>query len=186
MIPVFDHNHVTPPHIGNPTDLSQLSPYTSNSLEFVQHFATSKERIEILNGLLRFRKRLNDFGILEGFQWLDGSFTENIEVSLGRSPRDLDIVTFFNQSILNTEQIEGISEKFKDFFDFEESKANYKLDHYPVNYANHPILTIESTRYWIQLFSHNRLGVWKGIIKIELNTPDIDKQAIDYLSNLAI
>lgn len=186
MIPNFDHNNVTPPHIGDPTDITQLSPYLSNALEFTQHFATSNERIEIISGLLQFRKRLNELGITEGFQWLDGSFTENIEISLGRAPRDLDIVTFFNQSILNNDQIIEIQNNFTEFFDFEESKANFKLDHYPVNYYANPLLTIESTRYWLQLFSHNRIGVWKGIIKIELNTPNLDEQAIEYLSNLVL
>lgn len=186
MIPYFDHNNVTPPHIGSPIDGSQLSPYSSNILEFSQHFATTNERIEILKGLVSFRKKLNDHGITEGFQWLDGSFTENVEVSLGRPPRDLDIVTFYNHSILSNIQIQEIEDNFTDFFDFEESKTNYKLDHYPVNYFSHPLLTIESTRYWIQLFSHNRLGVWKGIIKIPLNTPTIDNEAEDYLCNLVL
>lgn len=186
MIPFFDHNNVTPPHIGSPTDSSQLSPYSSNIVEFAQHFATSNERIEILKGLVSFRKKLNEVGVNEGFQWLDGSFTENIEISESRAPRDLDIVTFYNQSTLNDDQIQEIESNFTDFFDFEESKANYKLDHYPVNYFRHPLLTIEATRYWIQLFSHNRLGVWKGIIKIPLNTPDLDNQAEEYLCNLVL
>lgn len=186
MIPNFDHNHVTPPHIGDPTDKSQLSPYLSNSLEFTKHFATSPERIDILNGLLKFRKKLNDVGIIEGFQWLDGSFTENIEISEKRAPRDLDIVTLFNPNILTPIQVDDIQNNFTDFFDFEQSKINYKLDHYPFNYNLNPLFTIDYTRYWIQLFSHNRLGVWKGIIRIELNTPGFDNEASEYLSNLVL
>jgi hypothetical protein len=38
------------------------------------------------------------------------------------------------------------------------------------------------TRYWIQLFTHNRLGVWKGILRLELNTTDIDKLALEHLN----
>ncbi|MBV6878633.1 hypothetical protein NG800_001970 [Epilithonimonas ginsengisoli] len=186
MIPNFDHNNVTPPHIGNPTDRSQLSPYLSNSLEFVQQFATSPQRIEILEGLLKFRKKLNEVGIIEGFQWLDGSFTENIEISEERAPRDLDIVTLFNPNILAPEQIDEIQNNFIDFSDFNTSKINYKLDHYPFNYAMNPLFTIEYTRYWIQLFSHNRLGIWKGIIRLELNTPEIDDSAFEYLNNLTL
>ncbi len=33
------------------------------------------------------------------------------------------------------------------------------------------------TRYWISLFSHNRLGVWKGMLRIALNTPSEDAAA---------
>ncbi|QES93101.1 hypothetical protein F0358_10485 [Empedobacter brevis] len=186
MIPDFDHNHVTPPHIGDPRKRDEISPYHSDTLEFVTKFGTSIERVEILKGFLRFRERLNEVGVLEGFQWLDGSFTENIEISENRAPRDLDLVTFYNLSILNEGQKKEINDNFTEFFDVDKSKANYKLDHYPFNYTHLPELTVRYSTYWIQLFSHNRLGVWKGIIKVDLNTPDIDQQAIEYLTNLAL
>ncbi|CAK0770435.1 hypothetical protein CCP3SC1_50035 [Gammaproteobacteria bacterium] len=38
-------------------------------------------------------------------------------------------------------------------------------------------MTLEQARYWILLFSHNRLGVWKGMLKIDLNTPKEDELA---------
>ena len=57
------------------------------------------------------------------------------------------------------------------------SKANYSLDHYPFDAGFSPALTLEQTRYWILLFSHNRLGVWKGMLRIELNTPAEDTAA---------
>jgi hypothetical protein len=33
-------------------------------------------------------------GIVEGFQWIDGSFIEDAEKSRGRPPADIDIITF--------------------------------------------------------------------------------------------
>lgn len=57
------------------------------------------------------------------------------------------------------------------------SKANFALDHYPFDAGFHPELTLDQTRYWILLFSHNRLGVWKGMLRIELNTPAEDVAA---------
>ena len=42
------------------------------------------------------------------------------------------------------------------------------------------------TRYWIQLFTHNRLGVWKGILRLELNTAEIDQEALTYLNNIEL
>lgn len=95
MIPNFDHNNVVPPHLGNPTETTDLSPYSCNSLELCQNFATTKERIEILKGLISFRHKMTLNGITEGFEWLDGSFIENIEITEKRPPRDLDLVTFF-------------------------------------------------------------------------------------------
>jgi hypothetical protein len=33
-------------------------------------------------------------GLDNGFQWIDGSFVEDVEKSRGRAPGDVDIVTF--------------------------------------------------------------------------------------------
>jgi hypothetical protein len=57
------------------------------------------------------------------------------------------------------------------------SKANFSLDHYPFDAGFDPTFTLEQTRYWILLFSHNRLGVWKGMLKIEIDTPSADADA---------
>ena len=45
----------------------------------------------------------------------------------------------------------------------------------PIGFA--PAITVEQTRYWSLLFSHNRQAVWKGMLRIELNTPTEDQQA---------
>lgn len=65
---------VLPPYLGdNPTHSRALSPYRTDIVEFCKHFATSRERIEIL-------KRLCSSGWIAygcmryGFQWIDGRF----------------------------------------------------------------------------------------------------------------
>ncbi|RLK03090.1 DUF6932 family protein [Tenacibaculum discolor] len=184
MIPDFDHNNVIPPHIGNPTLQEHLSPYNCSTLELCQSLGRTKERVLILKGLLEFRQKMTNLGIIEGFQWIDGSFTENIEKSERRHPNDLDIVTFFKG--LKGDKIKEIKTNFVEFIDPNMAKSNYNLDHYLVDYSFDPDVTVEMTRYWIQLFSHNRLGVWKGILRLELNTVDTDKQALDYLNSIEI
>lgn len=57
------------------------------------------------------------------------------------------------------------------------SKANYSIDHYPFDAGFAPEKTVEFSRYWELLFSHNRLGVWKGMLKIDLETPANDLAA---------
>ena len=163
-IPAFDHNHVLPPHTGNPTNPMDVSPYECTIMEFCQHFATSPQRIVLLKSFIEFRLRMLDFKIQQGFQWIDGSFTENIEISGSRDPRDIDVVTFYMG--LSTAQEKNIADSFQEFISPILSKRNYHLDHYPVNYGFRPDITVEATRYWIQLFSHNRDRVWKGMIKI--------------------
>lgn len=184
MIPNFNHNHVIPPHIGNPTNRNELSPYPCDTLEFCKKFATSKERIEILKGFLSFREQINKVGIKSGFQWLNGSFTEDVETRENRPPNDLDLVTFYKG--LTPSIVSNINTTFEEFKSPVLSKSKFKLDNYSVDYAYTPEATIEQTRYWLQLFSHNRLDVWKGILRIELNTPDIDKEALEFLEGLKI
>ena len=45
-----------------------------------------------------------------------------------------------------------------------------------------PIATVEQSSYWIQLFSHNRDAVWKGMLQIGLNTPTDDADALMFLN----
>ncbi|WP_212004826.1 hypothetical protein [Chitinophaga sp. HK235] len=183
-IPPFDHNRVLPPHLGNPTSRADLSPYDCTIVELCNRFATSAERKEILMGLVSFRLRLNSFGVSDGFQWLDGSFVEDIESQEGRAPKDVDVVTFFKGIPLPNQH--QLLQVFPEFGSAYESKQKYKVDHYAVDYGFRPDITVESTRYWIQLFTHNRNGIWKGILKLPLNTPNEDQQALAFLNTLAI
>lgn len=181
-IPDFDHNHVLPPHLGNPTQKTHLSPYPCSILELCHRFATSTERIEILKGLVTFRQQMTANGVIYGFQWLDGSFLENIEVSESRPPNDIDAVTFFGG--LTPADQANIRNNFPEFANPVLAKNKFKVDHYPVDYSYSPDVTVEMTRYWIQLFTHNRNSVWKGILRVPINTPIDDQHALDYLNSL--
>lgn len=184
MIPNFDHNNVLPPHLSNPTVRADLSPYISDTLEFSKRFATSKERVDILKKYLLFRSRINQVGLIDGFQWLDGSFTQNIEKSESRPPKDLDLITFY--AGLTQKMINDILKNFEEFINSRLSKSVYKLDHFGIDYGmnSNRESIIENTRYWLQLFTHTRLSVWKGMVRIELNTPLIDEEAVEFLKTL--
>jgi hypothetical protein len=181
-IPAFDHNYVLPPHLGNPTTPSELSPYECTSLEFCQRFSTSPERREILSNFLRFRGLLRANGLIQAIQWLDGSFLEDIESQKQRAPRDLDLVTIFWE--YDDQFQDTLFKQFPEFGNSQLSKQNFKLDHYPFDAGFDPLLTVDLSRYWAQLFSHNRDGVWKGMLSIPLDTPDDDARAVEYLQNL--
>ena len=183
-IPPFDHNLVIPPHLGNPTDPSQVSPYPCTTIDLCERFGTNAERRAILEKLLDFRERLLAEGLTDGFQWLDGSFLEDIEIREKRPPNDLDVLTIFwgyDQTFQR-----NLLDRFPEFANRSLAKANYSLDHFPLDVAYSPLATVEMTRYWISLFSHNRLGIWKGMLRIELNTPDEDAKARGHLASSAI
>jgi predicted nucleotidyltransferase len=75
---------------------------------------------------------------------------------------------------------------FPEFVSQKLSKDTYKLDHYAVDYCYDPNTTVELTRYWIQLFTHNRSGVWKGILRLSLSTPTEDNASLHFLNNLVL
>lgn len=181
-IPNFDHNNVLPPHLGNPINRTDLSPYPCSILELCHRFSTSNQRIQILKNFVTFRQRMNAMNIVKGFQWLDGSFLEDIEAAESRAPKDLDVVTFFGG--LTIAEQTNFRVTFPEFANPILAKNNYLLDHYAVDYSYNPDVTVEQTRYWLQLFTHNRLGVWKGILRLSLNTTIDDQHALDYLNSL--
>jgi len=136
---------------------------------------TTPERRDILNKYLDFRARLNAEGLINGFQWLDGSFLEDVETIKKRPPGDLDLVTVYWG--YSSSFSKDLATRFPEFASHIQSKAAYKLDHFPFDAGYSPDLTLELTRYWILLFSHSRMGVWKGMLKINLNTPAEDDAA---------
>jgi hypothetical protein len=80
--------------ISAPTAMKR-SPYIVTLSELVECFATTPARCRILKGFLAYRAALHALGLLEGFQWIDGSFVEEIEVLEERDPNDIDVVTFY-------------------------------------------------------------------------------------------
>jgi Family of unknown function (DUF6932) len=139
------------------------------------------ERVTILRGFIQLRAELRRHGMTQAFQWIDGSFLEDIEVIEGRQPRDIDVVTFYWSRDPNFTQ--NLIAAFPDLVNRAVIKANFHTDHFPVDAGFHPETTIEFTRYWAGLFSHNRSSIWKGMLKIDLNTQPDDLAAEALLAN---
>jgi hypothetical protein len=95
MIPGWNADGLLPPKNENDPVSRFRSPYKTTMLEMMNELVASKDRMEIMRGFLKYRKELYKAGIINGFQWIDGSFAENIEILMGRSPNDIDIVTFY-------------------------------------------------------------------------------------------
>lgn len=94
-IPAWNAQGVLPPvGVADPTSTIR-SPYVVPLIEVVHRFGTTVERRTILGGLMRYRAALHAIGLVQGFQWLDGSFLEDVEGLESRPPNDIDVVTFF-------------------------------------------------------------------------------------------
>lgn len=182
MIPPFDHNNVLPPYIGNnPAVRASQSPYHTDIVELCKHFGTTQSRIELLKGFVQFRLDSYAHGINNTFQWIDGSFVEDKMSRENSEPNDIDVVTFLN--IPPIVQIALIN-AFPEFVYC--TKQKYHVDHYIIDISD-PMAAVRYTQYWIQLFSHNRYGVWKGMLEVPMysdNTEDL--KAMKFLNTLSI
>ena len=156
-----------------PTNVER-SPYPVSLKDLVLRFGTSPERKAILVGFLRYRAILHQFGVQGGFQWLDGSFMEEVEVLEGRAPKDIDVVSFIHGTLPEDADID---------VEHDAAKAQFSVDSYFVELDQLPPreLTLWSA-YWYSMWSHRRNQAWKGFLQVEL-APSEDAEALAWLSS---
>ena len=144
------------------------SPYMASLSDVVARFGDTDERRRLLNGLLDFRAELHGAGLVRGFQWIDGSFVENVEGIENRAPRDIDVVTFLH--IPDQYTPGSLVRTFPALFNHDGIKAAYSVDAYFVPLNQVPPETIVSRSiYWNSLWSHNRGNAWKGYLQVDLS-----------------
>lgn len=177
MIPPFNPSGVLPPYVGaSPADPAGLSPFDATIREVAEALATTADRAELLRGLIALRQQLVGLGITDGYQWYAGSFCEDIETTQGRSPKDIDVVTFFVRPSVHSGDTAWNSfvAANRSVFSPPDAKAAYKCDAYFVD-ANTPLPNmISQVTYWHGLFGHQRVShLWKGILRVPLVSDDI-------------
>jgi hypothetical protein len=175
-IPAWNSQGLLPPiDMLNPTSALR-SPYRVALTDVMVRFATSPERRQILRGWLGYRAALHGMGLTDGFQWLDGSFLEQVETLENRPPRDLDVVTFtsFPAGFAPTPQQMAALDK-------QAAKQTYRVDSYFVELNLPADKLARRSAYWYSMWSHRRNEAWKGYLEVDLN-PTYDPQALDILN----
>jgi hypothetical protein len=167
-IPEWTSDGVLPPVDALDLTSANRSPYRVDLTDVVRRFACSKERVEILDGLIRYRKKLHDAGLHEGFQWLDGSFAEDVESLHDRPPYDIDVVTFYALTEGTTQQV--VADRHPELLDHSSIKKEYNVDGYLVSLDSPSSLLIRNSLYWYSVWSHRRDMAWKGYIEVDLNS----------------
>lgn len=178
---IFNSAGVIPPVDPKDGTSTKRSPYKLPITEFIDMFSYTNERKNILNGFLRYRAELYKVGIVSGYQWLNGSFTTDIETLEDRPPNDIDVVTFFHLPEHET-QVSFIP-KTGDLLKSKFTKAEFKVDAYPVVLGQTltPELIARIT-YWYSMWSHRKSdNIWKGFIQVELS-PEDDAAAFQILT----
>ncbi|MCK8519068.1 DUF6932 family protein [Methanoculleus sp. 7T] len=183
-IPNLNTDGVLPPFDeSNPTSFYR-SPYSVLLPDLVLRFGNTPRRQEILRGYLRFRLALHDAGLVRGFQWVDGSFLENIEEIENREPKDIDVVTFYYLPDGQTqESLAGSSPRL---FNKRLNKEDYHVDAYYIQLnETKPETLVGQSAYWYSVWSHRRSGLWKGFLQVDLSTHD-DQVALTNLDCVAL
>ena len=174
-IPSWNSLGVLPPvNSADPTS-SDRSPYCVSLIDFVLRFGDTEPRQRIITGFLNFRSALQAIDLVSGFQWIDGSFVENIEVIEERAPRDIDVVTFFHMPAGKNQ--ETLLQAVPRLFDPPATKEDYRVDAYFVQLnTDIPEPLVAQSAYWNGFWSHRRDGQQKGYVQIDLSPTD-DQEA---------
>jgi len=166
-IPSWTASGVVPPINPASPASTDRSPYAVSLTDLILHFGTSTDRQGILTGLLDFRAALHSMGLVQGFQWLDGSFLEDVEVTESRAPRDIDVVTFYHLPTGQTQA--SLLSRNPSLFGPQQTKFRFHVDAYFVQLdARMPESLVRDSAYWYSLWSHRRDGQWKGYLQIDL------------------
>lgn len=185
VIPSWTMSGIVPPIRPGMSGASpDRSPYKSALTDFIDQFAINQARLNILAGLIKYRQALHEIGLTEGFQWLDGSFLEDVEGAENRTPRDIDVVTFYRRpKSLNESEL---AVKLTHLLNTEHSKNRYHVDGYgfELGSAVEPY-KIRMLTYWYSMWSHRRDGLWKGFVQIDLAPIEDDDAEIIIVDKLA-
>ncbi len=188
ILPNWNSNGVIPPIDEQQPISVERSPYLVSLTDFVLRFGRTQERISVLNGFLRYRAALHSVGLVSGFQWLDGSFLEHVELLESRPPNDIDVVTFFELPAGKTQL--DLQSQAPDLFPATRSaqltlKNTYHVDAYLEYLGKAPARLVRQSSYWYSMWSHRRNQSWKGYIQIDL-APIEDLTALAALANYSV
>ena len=167
-IPDWDEAGVIPPMDPRDPVSFNRSPYRVSLIDVIARFGNTQVRRELLSGLLDFRAEIHRAGLTRGFQWIDGSFVEDVESSRGRAPADIDAVTFFY--IPDGHTRESLALAFPNIFATTATKADFRVDSYFVGLNQTDAERIVGrAAYWYGLWGHTRRGLWKGFVEVDLD-----------------
>ena len=165
---------------------TQRSPHSLSLPDFVYRFGHSGERLALVSGFLRYRALLQLAGVGAGFQWVNGSFVEDVERIRGRPPADIDVVNFiYLPSGVSEQEFYG---SHRDVFDADYIERNFFVDGYTVamdlSRPETVQYAIRNAVYWYSVWSHTRDRQWKGYIELDL-TPSGDPEAWQVVQGLS-
>lgn len=155
------------------------SPYKISSEQLIAAMGTTLERIRLLRGWLNLRRELYGIGLEDGWQWINGSFVENVEASQNRSPNDIDVVTFF---YIPSNRVAELAKQHRRLWLTQFTRVEFGVDAYYVDMENLPFSEQRKRmEYWHTEWSHTRNAEEKGYLSVRLSSDD-DRKALEILN----
>jgi hypothetical protein len=178
-LPTFNMRGLLPPINGPDDTHADRSPYFCTMTELCSALGTSDHRKGLLRNLIGYRALIASDDFVEGVQFINGSFVENIEEIEGRNPNDIDVFSilappakYVNSPALW--QTTGSVFWQNEIVDNLKNKTRFSVDCYALmlNISNLGDFLRQSL-YWYSLFSHKRSNhEWKGFAAVPLNSTD--------------
>jgi hypothetical protein len=178
-LPPFDMRGLLPPfNGGNPTEFDR-SPYFCSMTELCLALGTTDHRKGLLRNLISYRALIASDEFIEGVQFINGSFVENIEINEGRNPSDIDVFSilvppakYVNAPALW--QSTGSAFWQNEIIDNTKNKSRFSVDCYALMLNIRDLGNfLRQSLYWYSLFSHKRSNYeWKGFAAVPLNVVD--------------
>lgn len=180
VIPDWNSQHVVPPVRNVQPEQQGLpenrSPYEATLTHMVERFAFTPHRVRLIRNLIDYRNALYDIGITDGFQWINGSFVEHVEVRPhpGKPPRpdDIDIVTFYHLPSERTSEV-------VDLFRPSATRKRFNIDGYGIPLdVEFTADEAEAVAYWHGMWSLRKYDHEpKGFVQVYLD-PQNDLDAL--------
>lgn len=166
---------ILPPYVRFPEHIENCSPYSIPLAEMVVRFGVGQKRKRLIQGLLDYRSKLYSIGIVQGAQWIDGSFVE-----AKKAPNDIDVVTFFRRpsTHINDKEFQQLVDENGNVFDSKPVRDKYHCDAYIVDLDADSLEVARQAHFWGGLFGHQRKTFKrKGFLQVSLNELE-DQEAL--------
>lgn len=175
-LPEFDQRGLLPAFVGNDATTHDRSPYFCTMSDLCASLGTTDRRRQLLKSLISYRALIGSDDYVNGVQFIDGSFVENVEMIEERPPNDIDVFSMLvppakyqNSSANWTTQ--GLPFWQSEIADNARNKARFSVDCYALMLdVQSPSAFLRQALYWYGLFSHKRKTYeWKGFVAVPLN-----------------
>lgn len=176
-IPPFQLNGLLPPFIGTDAKTADRSPYFVTISDMAVRFGTTPHRKQLIRNFIAYRQLLTSDGYVDGLQFVDGSFVEEVERIQNRDPGDIDVFSFLSApsrylADANAWTTHGFDFWKNEIVDRDKNKQRFALDTYAILMEETDLAGLmKNIMYWYSLFSHQRTTfAWKGFAAMPLDS----------------